>query len=68
MARGCGFFLIGAVLGYVLPLFGYIAWTEAGGVDREGAIGMGIAFVYGPAAALVCGAITAVIGARRGGG
>lgn len=65
MARGCGFFLIGAVLGYVLPLFGYIAWTNMGGVDREGAIGMGIAFVYGPVLALVCGLVGLLV-SRRG--
>lgn len=65
MGRGCGFFLIGAVLGYVLPLFGYIAWANMGGVDREGAIGMGIAFVYGPALALFCGLVGLLISRRR---
>lgn len=65
MARGCGFFLIGAVIGYVLPLFGYIAWTSLGGFDREGALGMGIAFVYGPASAVICGLVGLVF-ARRG--
>ncbi len=65
MGRGCGFFLIGAVAGYVLPLFGYIAWTNMGGVDREGALGMGIAFVYGPASALICGLIALLVSRRR---
>ena len=65
MGRGCGFFLIGAVAGYVLPLFGYIAWTSAGGFDREGAIGMGVAFFYGPALALVGGLVALLVSRRR---
>ncbi len=58
MARGCGLFLIGAVSAYVLALAGYILWSALGGVDREGALGMGIAVVYGPALALIGGLAT----------
>ncbi len=65
MARGCGLFLIGAVSAYVLALFGYIIWSGLGGVDREGALGMGIAFVYGPALALIGGILALLVLRRR---
>ena len=65
MGRGCGFFLIGTVSAYVLALFGYIVWSGLGGVDREGALGMGIAFFYGPVLALICGLAALLVSRRR---
>lgn len=48
-------FVIGAILGYGLAIGYYIGWTMIGGVDREGGFAMAIAFLVGPALALVLG-------------
>jgi hypothetical protein len=58
-------FLGGAMVGYALSLAAYVAYTELGGVfDREGAMGMGVAFLIGPVVALVCGVSAAILALR----
>ena len=49
-------FAAGFAAGMGLVLAGYLAWTTwLGGLDREGAVGMAVFFLYGPAAGLLLG-------------
>lgn len=73
MGKGClvlAFFVVGAVLGYVLAFGFYILVSELTGFhDFEGAWAMGMAFQIGPVVALVCGGAAAWwIATRPGGG
>lgn len=59
-------FLFGAAGGYVLCIAAYAGYTELPGVvDRDGAMGMGVAFLIGPAVAILCGVAASVWSLRR---
>ena len=65
LARVLGF-MAGAIAGYFIVLFGWVAWTVAFDVhDFEGAKTMGIAFFFAPLAAIALGMFGAIWLARR---
>lgn len=58
--------LFGAAGGYILCIAAYAAYFELPGtVDREGAIGMGVAFLIGPVVAILCGVAALIWSLRR---
>jgi hypothetical protein len=59
-------FLLGAAIGYGIAIAYYLVWAWRGGIDFEGAFATGIAFVYGPALALVLGLYGVRLAGRRG--
>jgi hypothetical protein len=69
MHRGLKIFLgfvVGLILGEAIPILYYILATNYFGLfDRDGGGAMGAIFLLGPALALVCGVVAAVIVARR---
>ena len=56
----------GAAIGYGIAIGYYLVWAWRGGIDFEGAFATGIAFVYGPALALVLGWYGVRLAGRRG--
>ena len=59
-------FLLAAVAGYLIIAGGYLYWADATNYfDREGSTGMSVIFMMAPLGAIVCGAISAIITARR---
>jgi hypothetical protein len=59
-------FLLGFVAGYGLSILGYVVATTLGGVmDRDGGLAMAVAFMVGPAAAVLCGVAAAIWMIRR---
>lgn len=59
-------FVVAAVAGYALSLAVYALCMQiTGTIDREGAFAMGVAFMIGPAVALVFGIVAAVWMAMR---
>lgn len=61
-----GVFILAAIAGYLAILFGWIAYTERADVfDREGAMIMGVAFVFAPIGGFLIGLVAAVAISRR---
>lgn len=59
-------FIVGAIIGYGLSIASYVGYIELSGTyDREGAMAMGVAFVIGPAVAIVCGIAAVIWSVRR---
>jgi hypothetical protein len=52
---GCLPFALGFAAGWGAVFLAYLAWTLAGGVDRDGAIGMGLTVLVGPGVGLLAG-------------
>jgi len=51
-----GAFILGTIIGYLVILFGWIAYTEIADIfDREGAMIMGVAFFFAPIGGLLLG-------------
>lgn len=66
LGRGLLGFLGGSIGGYILCMAAYIAWSFISDFnDREGGVGMGVAFFIAPAFGLLCGVAAAVWAARR---
>lgn len=65
---GIAGFIVGAMLGYCIILFGWVALTNLFDMsDREGAMTMGVAFTLGPMGAVVFGIVGAFWLARAAG-
>lgn len=58
--------LRGVLIGFSLAFGGYLVWLSwLDGFDREGAAGMAVFFLYGPAIGLVIGIVLATAGWKR---
>lgn len=59
-------FVAGLVGGFLAVIALYLVWTELlGGHEREGAVAMGMFFVFGPILGLVIGIAAAAVAWRR---
>lgn len=68
LLAGIAGFVIGAVLGYCIVLFGWVAYTNIVDYhDFEGAASMGVAFFFAPLGGIVLGIFGAIWLARRAG-
>ena len=65
--RGVAIFAVATVIGYFAIVFGWLACASVFDIgDREGGKGMGMIFIFGPAAGAVIGLIASGLLARPG--
>jgi hypothetical protein len=59
-------FLLGLIVGEVIPIVGYIVATNYFGVfDRDGGGAMGAIFIVGPILAVIVGTLSAIVTAMK---